>query len=251
MENERRKSSFCLCFKIWRRKKPRLMNWWREKGQDNERTMWTSICKKDTSTTKHLIKEHQNESIDNNNRERSNSEDIPIEEVFSYWMKKDDCLIEIAVDSHDQQLGRCWFRWWTTKTKVSSFNGRKSCFSMDFDRFICVFSFVETKRWTTWTSSWIFDDDDRKETLSFKFVVDVVDPSIFSTSIIILETETESINRSLEKQFNEGVQSKILHTHHEGFGFHSETNGSSDHKDKLFFVPASTTDDQRRYSHWK
>jgi len=64
---------------------------------------------------------------------------------------------------------------------------------------------------------------------------------------ICLEIENETINRELEKQFNEGLQSKILHTHHEGLGFLSSepsTHSSSDdwhHQQiKTKFVPATT-----------
>ena len=41
--------------------------------------------------------------------------------------------------------------------------------------------------------------------------------------LLILEVEDEKIQRNLEKQFNEGLQSKIAHTHHGGLGFHGET----------------------------
>lgn len=156
--------------------------------------MWTSICKKESSTTKHLIKEHHNESIDNNNRERSNSEDIPIEEVHTVNNWED-------ADLGDEQRKQKFLRLMGAKKRK----------------------------------------DGQPEPQP--------EPSTTEKKHCRSKTETESINRSLEKQFNESVQSKILHTHHEGFGFHSETNGSADHKDRLIFVPASTTDDQRRYSH--
>jgi hypothetical protein len=48
---------------------------------------------------------------------------------------------------------------------------------------------------------------------------------------LCLEVQDETIDRELEKQFNEGLQSKILHTHHEGLGFHGDecsTISSSD-----------------------
>jgi len=41
------------------------------------------------------------------------------------------------------------------------------------------------------------------------------------------QVETETINRELEKQFNEGLQSKIAHTHHGGLGFHGSGNSST------------------------
>ena len=61
---------------------------------------------------------------------------------------------------------------------------------------------------------------------------------------IISETETESINRELEKQFNESLQSKIAHTHHGGLGFHGDNTSASSSGDwqhqvpKTKFVPA-------------
>jgi hypothetical protein len=64
---------------------------------------------------------------------------------------------------------------------------------------------------------------------------------------LILEIENETINRELEKQFNEGLQSKILHTHHEGLGFYNnETSTPSISNDwhhqqlKETFVPTTT-----------
>lgn len=42
------------------------------------------------------------------------------------------------------------------------------------------------------------------------------------SNIIYLEVENEEIDRDLEKRFNESLQSKILHTHHEGLGFHAD-----------------------------
>jgi hypothetical protein len=44
----------------------------------------------------------------------------------------------------------------------------------------------------------------------------------------------------LEKQFNEGLQSKILHTHHEGLGFQGSETTNSDQQMKTKFVPATT-----------
>ena len=63
-----------------------------------------------------------------------------------------------------------------------------------------------------------------------------------STFLAFLETDTETINRDLEKQFNESLQSKLMHTHHGGLGF---SEGSSSHdwhqpSKKLTFVPAAT-----------
>ncbi|CAF0932172.1 unnamed protein product [Adineta steineri] len=60
------------------------------------------------------------------------------------------------------------------------------------------------------------------------------------------KVENETIDRELEKQFNEGLQSKILHTHHEGLGFYeNETaNNASSSQDwhhqqiTTKFVPA-------------
>jgi hypothetical protein len=60
----------------------------------------------------------------------------------------------------------------------------------------------------------------------------------------ILEDENETINRELEKQFNEGLQSKIAHTHHGGLGFHGDNSSASSSNDwqhqstKAKFVPA-------------
>lgn len=69
--------------------------------------------------------------------------------------------------------------------------------------------------------------------------------NLFST----IEVENETIERELEKQFNEGLQSKIIHRHHGGLGFHGDTSGgassSSDWKHestKNKFVPAKTED---------
>jgi hypothetical protein len=49
------------------------------------------------------------------------------------------------------------------------------------------------------------------------------------------------------KQFNECLQSKILHTHHEGLGFHGMQTGATSNSDewhnqqmKTKFVPATT-----------
>ncbi|CAF0753654.1 unnamed protein product [Rotaria sp. Silwood1] len=63
------------------------------------------------------------------------------------------------------------------------------------------------------------------------------------------KTQNEAINLELEKQFNEGLQSKILHTHHEGLGFHgSDISTASSSNDwhheqvKTKFVPATTTE---------
>lgn len=62
----------------------------------------------------------------------------------------------------------------------------------------------------------------------------------------ILEVETETINRDLEKQFNESLQSKITHTHHIGLGFHGDNTSASSSNDwqhqlpKTKFVPAKT-----------
>jgi hypothetical protein len=55
----------------------------------------------------------------------------------------------------------------------------------------------------------------------------------------ILEIEIETINRDLEKQFNESLQSKILYTHHEGLGFHGNASISSNEHHQQF-VPATT-----------
>jgi hypothetical protein len=62
----------------------------------------------------------------------------------------------------------------------------------------------------------------------------------------ILEVETETINQELEKQFNEGLQSKIAHIHHGGLGFHGDNPSASSSNDwqhqpiKAKFVPAKT-----------
>ncbi|CAF2480078.1 unnamed protein product [Rotaria sp. Silwood2] len=63
------------------------------------------------------------------------------------------------------------------------------------------------------------------------------------------KTENEAINLELEKQFNEGLQSKILHTHHEGLGFQGSdistascSNDLHHQKAKTKFVPATTTE---------
>jgi hypothetical protein len=64
--------------------------------------------------------------------------------------------------------------------------------------------------------------------------------------LLILEAETETINHELEKQFNEGLQSKIAHIHHGGLGFHGDAPSASSSDDwqhqsaKAKFVPAKT-----------
>ncbi len=66
--------------------------------------------------------------------------------------------------------------------------------------------------------------------------------SIFE--LLILEAETETIEQDLEKQFNEGLQSKIAHIHHGGLGFHGDNPSASSSGDwqhqptKSTFVPA-------------
>ena len=62
----------------------------------------------------------------------------------------------------------------------------------------------------------------------------------------MIEIEYETIDRELEKQFNEGLQSKILHTHHEGLGFYnneatstSTFNDWHDQQYKTKFIPAT------------
>lgn len=59
--------------------------------------------------------------------------------------------------------------------------------------------------------------------------------------------ENETINRELEKQFNEGLHSKIAHVRHGGLGFQTSGNSSAssstdwrDHSAKATFVPASS-----------
>ncbi|CAF2775612.1 unnamed protein product [Rotaria sp. Silwood2] len=61
------------------------------------------------------------------------------------------------------------------------------------------------------------------------------------------KVENETIERELEKQFNEGLQSKITHTHHIGLGFHGDDSGSASNSadwhhqsTKAKFVPAKT-----------
>ncbi|CAF1272067.1 unnamed protein product [Rotaria sordida] len=62
------------------------------------------------------------------------------------------------------------------------------------------------------------------------------------------KVENETIERELEKQFKEGLQSKIAHTHHEGLGFHGDNSGSASSSSgdwhhqsaKAKFVPAKT-----------
>ena len=60
-----------------------------------------------------------------------------------------------------------------------------------------------------------------------------------------LGAENETINRELEKQFNESLQSKITHARHGGLGFQSgggAASSSNDWRDqsaKTAFVPAS------------
>ncbi|CAF2974190.1 unnamed protein product [Rotaria socialis] len=61
------------------------------------------------------------------------------------------------------------------------------------------------------------------------------------------KAENESIERELEKQFNEGLQAKITHAHHEGLGFHGESTGLTSsagdwhsQSTKTKFVPAKT-----------
>jgi hypothetical protein len=80
--------------------------------------------------------------------------------------------------------------------------------------------------------------------LPFKFVIFVYIKIYF---FVFLEIQNETINRELEKQFNEGLQSKILHTHHEGLGFLSSEPSTTSPSDdwhhqqmKTKFVPATT-----------
>ncbi|CAF4474332.1 unnamed protein product, partial [Rotaria magnacalcarata] len=61
------------------------------------------------------------------------------------------------------------------------------------------------------------------------------------------KAENESIERELEKQFNEGLQAKVAHAHHEGLGFHGESTGLTSsagdwhsQSTKTKFVPAKT-----------
>ena len=62
----------------------------------------------------------------------------------------------------------------------------------------------------------------------------------------LLEVENETIERELEKQFTESLQSKIAHTHHGGLGFHADNSSASSSGDwkhqpvKSNFVPAKT-----------
>lgn len=60
--------------------KERTKSSWERKTRQ---LMWTSITRKDITSSKgeNLIKEHSNESMDDNNRERSHSTEIPIDEV--------------------------------------------------------------------------------------------------------------------------------------------------------------------------
>ncbi|CAF1200114.1 unnamed protein product [Adineta ricciae] len=57
------------------------------------------------------------------------------------------------------------------------------------------------------------------------------------------KVENEEIDRDLEKQFNESLQSKILHTHHEGLGFHANEkiphNSDSIQPTSTKFIPAT------------
>jgi outer membrane biogenesis lipoprotein LolB len=63
---------------------------------------------------------------------------------------------------------------------------------------------------------------------------------------LFLEVETETIERELEQQFKESLQSKIAHTHHGGLGFHADSSSASSSGDwkhqpvKSNFVPAKT-----------
>lgn len=67
---------------------------------------------------------------------------------------------------------------------------------------------------------------------------------------LVSEAENETINRELEKQFNESLQSKITHTRHGGLGFQGSTSSASssndwhDHSSKTAFVPASEPVDE-------
>ena len=58
-------------------------------------------------------------------------------------------------------------------------------------------------------------------------------------SILISEAETESINRELEQQFNESLQSKINHTHHGGLGFHGDSTSASSSGDWQHQAPTT------------
>jgi hypothetical protein len=58
----------------------------------------------------------------------------------------------------------------------------------------------------------------------------------------IVGTDNECINRELEKQFNNSLQSKIAHPRHGGLGFQNCASSSSDwhqQSTKTMFVPAT------------
>lgn len=63
-----------------------------------------------------------------------------------------------------------------------------------------------------------------------------------TASHLFVEIENETIDRELEKQFNESLQSKILHTHHEGLGFCERESApdESDHRPATKFVRGTT-----------
>ena len=80
--------------------------------------------------------------------------------------------------------------------------------------------------------------------MSYKFVNSILRYTNANLVVVFfVEVENESINRELEKQFNEGLQSQILHTHYEGLGFHSnecQPPSTSDNPHRQSFVRATT-----------
>lgn len=80
-----------------------------------------------------------------------------------------------------------------------------------------------------------------QETLSYKFVVHWRETNLFLSYLI--EIENESLNRELEKQFNEGLQSQILHDYYEDLACHPnqcKTSPESHTTHRQYFVPATT-----------
>ncbi|CAF1505596.1 unnamed protein product [Rotaria magnacalcarata] len=88
--------------------------------------------------------------------------------------------------------------------------------------------------------------DDNRTSMQDSFSINHDDALLLEKKHSRSRTENEAINLGLEKQFNESLQSNILHTHHEGLGFQggdisipSSSNDCHNHPIKTKFVPAS------------
>ena len=80
-----------------------------------------------------------------------------------------------------------------------------------------------------------------QETLSYKFVG--IPLSLTRDQFFLVEIENECLNRELEKQFNEGLQSQILHDYYEDLACHTnqcKTSSEPHTTHQQYFVPATT-----------